>query len=300
MSAVVTYLIEIALPFMIFVGVRGRRAVATGTAFLMMVIAWTGNYGFFNLLTVVLCVPLVDDAVWRRILPSLVFERLSPGGGSVSTGTRRLSLANAARAAVIALVIGVSALTALREVVRTVPATVGGALAAVTAVAERGFLQWSEPTILHWIAPLRTINGYGLFRSMTTERPEIVVEGSRDGQSWIPYEFKWKPVDPARRPGFVAPHMPRLDWQMWFAALGPRRAGPWLEGLMRGLLRGTTSVVGLLENNPFADDPPRRVRLAYYRYRFASANERREVGVWWSREPMGYLTGSISREQLEN
>ncbi|HEY5281768.1 MAG TPA: lipase maturation factor family protein [Polyangia bacterium] len=35
--------------------------------------------------------------------------------------------------------------------------------------------------------------------------------------------LKYKPGDLNHRPAFVAPHQPRLDWQMWFAALGNYR-----------------------------------------------------------------------------
>ena len=65
----------------------------------------------------------------------------------------------------------------------------------------------------------RIVNGYGLFREMTKDRCEIILEGSADGIDWLPYEFKWKPGDVKRAPGWCAPHQPRLDWQMWFAAL---------------------------------------------------------------------------------
>src|SRR5262249_7058642 len=74
-----------------------------------------------------------------------------------------------------------------------------------------------------WVAPFRSVNGYGLFRVMTTSRPEIIVEGSADGRTWQAYEFRHKPGDLRRRPDFVAPHQPRLDWQMWFAALSDVR-----------------------------------------------------------------------------
>ena len=70
------------------------------------------------------------------------------------------------------------------------------------------------------LEPFRMINGYGLFRVMTKDRREIIIEGSADGIDWLPYEFKWKPGDVMRAPGWCAPHQPRLDWQMWFAALG--------------------------------------------------------------------------------
>ena len=82
-----------------------------------------------------------------------------------------------------------------------------------------------------WVEPLRSVNGYGLFRVMTTERPELVLEGSRDGTRWEPYGFKYKPGDPDRRPGFVAPLHPRLDWQLWFAALSPGQSLGWLQRL---------------------------------------------------------------------
>ncbi len=52
------------------------------------------------------------------------------------------------------------------------------------------------------LAPFRTVNSYGLFAVMTTERREIIVEGSNDGTNWLAYEFKYKPGDVNRRPGF--------------------------------------------------------------------------------------------------
>ena len=75
------------------------------------------------------------------------------------------------------------------------------------------------------------MNGYGLFRVMTKSRPEIILEGSADGIDWLPYEFKWKPGDVNQPPHWVAPHQPRLDWQMWFAALGTYRQNPWFVRL---------------------------------------------------------------------
>jgi hypothetical protein len=137
------------------------------------------------------------------------------------------------------------------------------------------------------LAPLRSTNGYGLFAVMTTERPEIIVEGSHDGAEWRPYEFRWKPGDPLRRPRFVAPHQPRLDWQMWFAALGDYRSNPWLLNLLGRLAEGSPEVLRLLARNPFPDRPPRFVRAVVYDYRFTNAEERRRTGAWWKRELRG-------------
>jgi hypothetical protein len=136
------------------------------------------------------------------------------------------------------------------------------------------------------VEPFRIANGYGLFRVMTKTRPEITVEGSADGIDWLPYTFRWKPGDIRNPPRWVAPHQPRLDWQMWFAALGGARENIWFYQMAAALLRNSPSVVGLLERNPFPEAPPRYVRAILYRYRFSTAKERRETGNWWIREEL--------------
>ena len=110
--------------------------------------------------------------------------------------------------------------------------------------------------LVNWQAPFDLVNSYGLFAVMTTSRAEIVVEGSNDGQTWLAYEFKYKPGDLARRPPWVAPYQPRLDWQMWFAALGNYQQNRWFESFMIRLLQGSPEVTALLENNPFVTAPP--------------------------------------------
>jgi hypothetical protein len=138
------------------------------------------------------------------------------------------------------------------------------------------------------------VNGYGLFRVMTTERPEIVIEVSEDGVTWAEQEFRWKPGRLTRRPAVVQPHMPRLDWQMWFAALDPISAQNWLRRLIDRLLAGETSVVQLLGPSPLRA-PPQYARLALYQYHFTSRRERAESGAWWRRELVGYLTDAIRK-----
>ena len=150
--------------------------------------------------------------------------------------------------------------------------------------------------VLGYVEPFDLVNSYGLFRDMTHTRPEIVIEGSNDGRSWLEYEFRWKPGDLARRPRFVEPHQPRLDWQMWFAALsrfGDER-NRWFEALMRRLLEGLPPVVALLEKNPFPDAPPRYVRAILYDYHFTDAKAHRETGAWWRREKLGMYCRPLS------
>jgi hypothetical protein len=145
-----------------------------------------------------------------------------------------------------------------------------------------------------YVEPFRIVNGYGLFRVMTKERREIIIEGSADGMDWLPYEFKWKPGDVKRAPGWCAPHQPRLDWQMWFAALGTPRENLWILGLMRRLLEGSPPVLALLDSNPFTEGPPKYVRAQLYDYRFADRGTHAATGHWWIRRPEGVYLPEIS------
>jgi lipase maturation factor 1 len=144
----------------------------------------------------------------------------------------------------------------------------------------------------------RIVNGYGLFRVMTKDRCEIVIEGSNDGVEYLAYEFKWKPGDVKRAPGWCAPHQPRLDWQMWFAALETPEQNPWLAGLIVRLLEGSPDVNRLLARNPFPATPPRFIRAMFYRYRFTTSEERRQTGAWWKRQELREYLPPISLDQL--
>ena len=141
--------------------------------------------------------------------------------------------------------------------------------------------------LARYTSPFQIVNSYGLFAVMTTERLEIVVEGSDDGQQWRAYEFPYKPGDVNRAPRWAAPYQPRLDWQMWFAALSDYRSNPWFVAFVERLLEGSPEVVALLQKNPFPDHPPRYVRAVTYDYRFTTWDERRQTGAWWHREPHG-------------
>src|SRR5579871_4081617 len=119
---------------------------------------------------------------------------------------------------------------------------------------------------IEWQAPFHLVNTYGLFAAMTTERPEIVIEGTADGHTWLPYEFRYKPGDLGRAPPFVAPYQPRLDWQMWFAALYPgfvpardMHGGRmmWFGEFLSSIMEGRKEVLALIEPLPI---PPEKIR----------------------------------------
>lgn len=271
-SVLGVYLIEILLPFFIFGPRRLRHVAFVGICFFMVLINGTGNYNFFNLLTVVLAVTLLDD----RVFPQSLRDRIRGADlPALASPTRRRSFLLVPLAAFVVLLGGQQVLRAGS------PPGPGASPSLESRLGLRQFV---------------LVNDYGLFRSMTETRPEIVIEGSRDGLSWQPYEFRWKPGDLSQRPRFTGPHQPRLDWQMWFEALNlerihqqtgrldPRAMSPWFQSLLVRLREGESTVTSLLEHNPFEDVPPARLRVLLYQYRFTTADEKRETGDWWHRE----------------
>jgi len=244
---------------------------ATAFLLLMLLILGTGNYCFFNLLGIALALLLIDDAIWQplfaRLWPRVDFAANAPGPIRWPVWMTVL----------IALVIAVLSGEVLCRLFRFTT-------------------RWPKPVeqLMEWLEPFRLVNSYGLFAVMTTERPEIIVEGSDDGVHWRAYEFKWKPGGMTRRPRFVAPHQPRLDWQMWFAALSYFPSTPWFRPFLIRLLRNSPDVLALLQTSPFAEKPPRFVRAALYSYRFADRATRRATGAWWQRERRGLYSPELS------
>jgi Lipase maturation factor len=130
-------------------------------------------------------------------------------------------------------------------------------------------------------------NAYGAFGTVTKERIEIVVEGTRDRDpdtaTWEEYGFKGKPGDPRRMPRQFAPYHLRLDWLMWFLPLG-HPLEEWFAPFLAKLLEADAPTLRLLARDPFAGQPPVYVRALAYRYRFATRAERRRDGVRWVRD----------------
>jgi hypothetical protein len=303
----VMFVIELAVPFLIFAPRRLRFLGCGLLALLQVIIFLTGNYCFFNLLTLALCIVLLDDAFILRFLPNRWRNPVAPKPDSlhekvltdvVVPAAPSLPPANARRWS--GWITGSFAAVVL---VITLPQIVVG-MAQLSAFfigpsAEEKVDRWHPSFPFAALAeslvgPLRSVNTYGLFAVMTTERREIVIEGSSDGQTWLPYEFEYKPGDLARRPRFVAPLQPRLDWQMWFAALGSYDDNRWFTSCCLRLLQGSRDVTALFKNNPFPNTPPRYIRAQVYEYHFTTLKEHRATGNWWSRKLIGEYMPEIS------
>jgi lipase maturation factor 1 len=274
LSALVMFGIELAAPAFVFAPPPYSYVAGAAFVLLMLLVMGTGNYCFFNLLAIALSTLLFDDAFWWRwfgaIRPAVPFAAAK----SLSTGWPGWI---------------------------TFPVALLITLLSVEVIARllRLMIRWPKllERLMEWIEPFRLVNGYGLFAVMTVERPEIIVEGSNDGITWRVYEFRWKPGEVQRRPRFVAPHQPRLDWQMWFAALTYYPNTPWFRQFLLRLLRNSPDVLALLRNNPFGPSPPRFVRAVIYDYRFSDFAERRKTGAWWRRERRGLYSPVLSLEE---
>ncbi len=341
-----TYFVEIATPVLLLAPARWRflrhGAVAL-QVLLQIAILNSGNYTFFNALTIALCVPFLDDTFrgfrkWRADKRQRLREPLPRGFGeflttdntdntddadgfptaaSSSVPIRAIRGQNSASSASRGEGSGNATRDSKTSPRRWWPLVPAGALAlASVCFTFEGFAgafagiagqdaemrrmreeyeRTKKYPSAQWPTPMRSFNSYGLFRTMTLTRPEIILEGSADGVNWREYQFPYKPGDVWRRPSLVAPFQPRLYWQMWFAALAPQRFGYLLERLMRRVLEGEPTVLALLEKNPFAPGHPQFVRLAFYDYRFTRFED--HTTAWWKRELRG-TTPAVSLEHF--
>lgn len=145
------------------------------------------------------------------------------------------------------------------------------------------------------LEPFRIANQYGLFAVMTRARYEIEFQGSRDGKTWIPYPFRYKPQNPHERPRIYAPYQPRFDWNLWFASLGDWRQYPFVVSTEELLLLNDPHVLRLFAGNPFADAPPLAVRAVTWQYWFTSLGTMRTQGLWWKRKLLGLYAPILER-----
>ena len=270
LSNVIMFGIELALPFFIFLPRRPRMLAGAGISAFMILILLTGNYAFFSWLTMFLCLFLFDDAALRRFTPQRFIERAR----RVFVHQTHSRLARWAVGALAAVLITLGVFRLVGTFGGDVPEPIG-------AVSDS-------------LEPFHLVNAYGLFAVMTTTRDEIIVEGSSDGQTWEAYEFRYKAGDLKRPPLWIAPLQPRLDWQMWFAALSDYQSNPWLVNFAVRLLQGALEVLALVERNPFPDRPPRYIRAVLYDYRFTDPATLNSTGAWWRREPIGLYLPPIA------
>ena len=261
-SLVSMYAVELALPFLLFFPGNIRRIALLGQLLLQFAILLSGNYGFFNLLTMVLCIPLCDDRMFAFLSRERIKVTQTEALSKFSTGFG-LALG------LWALFLAISWKHLARDLQGNQP-------------EESPVLSYPKgiDEIEHALRPLRCFNSYGLFRVMTRTRPEIIIETSRDAEDWQIVRFHWKASAPTDSPRFAGPHMPRIDWQMWFEGLNCERYaghpfsrflyGRFLELTARGAEPNDFSdlpkVLGARETEALSQAPPQAQREALLNY----------------------------------
>ncbi len=270
-----TLITELLVPFLIFTPRRFRHIAASCFIIFETCILLTGNYNFFNLLTIFMCLFLFDDAAVKRLMPYRILATIS---------NYKYSTAGMVASSFALLMALISIYMGATQINRVTGRDWG--------------MQYSA--VYRFLAPFGIVNSYGPFAVMTKVRNEIVIEGSADQITWQEYQFKYKPGGLDKCPGWVAPHQPRIDWQMWFAALNKPEHERWLFHLMIRLLQNSEPVTAIFKHNPFPDDPPASVRARFYEYTFTSVEERKETGQCWNRSLLGDYYPPISIKKSLN
>ena len=272
-----TLAIEIVVPFMMFLPRRWRFAAAWITIFWQVLIILTSNHNWINFLTIILCLFLFDDKALRRVIPARLQTSLDWRETAV---VRTHPVKQYAIGLLAAFILSI------------------GTLKTYEVATGQRISGWIGDT-MRLSSAYSITNAYHVFPTMTTRRIELEVLGSHDGLDWQAYQFKYKPDQLDERPQFIIPHQPRLDWQMWFVTLHPRHV-PWFGYFLEALLENSPTVTSLLQYNPFAEEPPRFIRVVAWQYHFTDRAEREQTGNWWRREFLGPFTplpGMTRRER---
>lgn len=301
-TVLLTFGVELGLVFLLFLPRRFRIICFCIVTPFEAGIILTANYTFLNYLVLTLGILLVDDRFLEAILPTRFRNFISSEGwgfGATASLGGRSQVASATTHKVRLL----SPLwKRMKSIYDSASISVAGlALGAVAYVTTALLLQLLISGIplpeapIRWLDPFRIANRYGLFAVMTHERYEIEFQGTRDGKTWIPYPFRYKPQDLKTAPGIYAPYQPRFDWNLWFASLGSWRQYPFVIATEAQLLKGSPDVLALFASDPFKGDPPKAVRALLWQYWFTDRATKRAQGTWWRRELLGRYCPTLLR-----
>ena len=198
-----TYLCELIIPFMIFFPRRLRRFASISLIIFQALIIISGNYGFFNLLTIVICITLIDDQFFGDYFNKWLTK--------ASEKKQDINWLERGKRFSTSIILICFIFTMIFFINRDLKGNkVNQNFNNISSIG-RNLIQVAQVT--------RSMNAYGLFRVMTETRPEIYIETLSSDSVWRPVVFNYKPMEPDRRPKFFFPHMPRIEWQLWFEAL---------------------------------------------------------------------------------
>ncbi len=265
---------QLLVPFLLFMPRRVRVAACAVLMLQQLALMAIGLYLMTGLITLTLCLTLLDDAFWKGFVPR------------AARWMRRKIKAAAPRTSPLrSFAVGMAA----------VPIVTLSAIQLLTPLVSPG--AWPERvlTAAALFEPFHIVNKYETFALAPEHRPEIIIEGSMDGKTWKPYEFRAKTGDTQKAPLWIQPGLSRLDTRMRLAAMTDVSENSWVVALMARLLEGSPEVLTLLGDNPFPGAPPRHIRAVRYDYTFNDAETAFLEGTWWHRESVGLYAPQMSR-----
>ncbi|XP_074866788.1 lipase maturation factor 1 isoform X1 [Carettochelys insculpta] len=284
------HFIELVVPFFIFMGRRMCIIHGVLQILFQVVLIISGNLSFLNWLTIIPSIACFDDSC-------LGFLFSSKEGGVKDQ---------------------VLKIQAKQAEGQTLPLRYGCYIRKVVNISFGLLIVYlSIPVVLNLLNsrqvmntsfnPLRIVNTYGAFGSITKERTEIIFQGtsSLDPNDptavWEEYEFKCKPGDLKRRPCLITPYHYHLDWLMWFAAFQTYEQNEWIIHLAGKLLANEEAALSLIAFNPFQDKaPPRWIRGEHFKYKFSQpGGKHAREGKWWIRKRIGPYFPPVNLQGLK-
>src|SRR5438552_7882978 len=264
------HVIELIVPWFQFGPRTVRHIAGILLVSFQVILIISGNLSFLNYVTIIPFLACFDDALLRRVLPRPVVKRAERAAQEAEPSRINNTIA-----------IGLSLLVAYLSIASV-----------ANLISDRQMMNTSFDR-------LSLVNTYGAFGAVGKERDEIIFEGTDDvvitgDTQWKEYEFKAKPGAPNLRPPFIAPYQPRIDWQIWFAAMASPAEYPWTLHFVWKLLHNDPGTLSLLANNPFPVSPLHYIRARLYRYQFARLGKKE----WWKREPISEWLPALSMDDL--
>jgi hypothetical protein len=252
------FLAELVAPWFAFYPRIARHIAGVIMVLFQFALILSGNLSFLNWLTIVPALACFDDRFWAKLLPNALVSR-----ASISATAAQPSRAMRRAAWTVAVIVGTLSFQPV-----------------INMMSSNQIMNTS-------FDPLDLVNTYGAFGTVGRERLNVVFEGTDattlDADTiWKAYPYEALPVAIDKRPRQIAPYQPRLDWQMWFAAMGSLEQYPWTLHLVWKLLHNDPGALSLFGGNPFVEKPPQYIRAVRYRYEFARPGNPKED--WWKRQ----------------
>ncbi|XP_044159029.1 lipase maturation factor 1 isoform X1 [Bufo gargarizans] len=289
-ETLVNHVIELIAPFFIFMG--RRMCIINGILQLLfqVLLILSGNLSFLNWLTIVPSIACFDDAHLSFLFRSKdgsAKHQVSKIQRQTSTGERPTRSCGFYTRQVLHISLGILIAYLSVPVV-------------LNLVSARQVMNAS-------FNPLRIVNTYGAFGSVTKDRTEVIIQGTssldpKDPNAvWEEYEFNCKPGNLTRRPCVISPYHYRLDWLMWFAAFQTYEQNEWMIHLAGKLLANEPTATSLLAFNPFQEKgPPRWIRGEHFRYKFTRIwGTHSAEGKWWIRKRIGPYFPPVNLQGLK-